>query len=129
MLLHLLHLLLDLSVELVLKAQTLHVVHVAVAVEQVPLQSGPGALYTQNGLFKQTKLDLYKPIKLQVFQKKMLFFSIQQSTLFVNYFQLTKCSCWINFLKCTAGLHVELSIFRSVRVDYILMKVFQQPLY
>lgn len=118
MLLHLLHLLLDLSIELVLKAQTLHVVHVAVAVEQVPLQSGPGALHTQNGLFKQTELDLYKPMKLQVFQKKMLLFSIQQSTLFVRltlqpllyYFQLTKCSCWIN-LTCTAGLHVELSMF------------------
>lgn len=37
MLLHLFHLLLHLSVELVLKAQALHVVHVAVAVEQVPL--------------------------------------------------------------------------------------------
>lgn len=46
-LLHLLHLLLYLSVELVLKAQTLHVVHVAVAVEQVPLQGCPGALHTQ----------------------------------------------------------------------------------
>ena len=43
-LLHLLHLLLHLSVELVLKAQTLHVVHVAVAVEQVPLQGCPGSL-------------------------------------------------------------------------------------
>lgn len=47
MLLHLLHLLLDLSIELVLKAQALHVVHVAVAVEQVPLQGGPGTLRTQ----------------------------------------------------------------------------------
>lgn len=46
-LLHLLHLLLNLSIELVLKAQTLHVVHVAVAVEQVPLQGCPGALHTQ----------------------------------------------------------------------------------
>lgn len=43
-LLHLLHLLLDLGVELVLEAQALHVVHVAVAVEQVPLQGCPGAL-------------------------------------------------------------------------------------
>lgn len=47
-LLHLLHLLLDLSIELVLKAQALHVVHVAVAVEQVPLQGGPGTLHTHN---------------------------------------------------------------------------------
>ena len=45
-LLHLIHLLLDLSIELVLKAQALHVVHVAVAVEQVPLQGCPGALHT-----------------------------------------------------------------------------------
>lgn len=45
-LLHLLHLLLDLSIELVLKAQALHVVHVAVAVEQVPLQGCPRALQT-----------------------------------------------------------------------------------
>jgi len=44
-LLHLLHFLLDLSIELVLKAQALHVVHVAVAVEQVPLQGGSGALH------------------------------------------------------------------------------------
>lgn len=53
-LLHFLHLLLDLSIELVLKAQTLHVVHVTVAVEQVPLQGCPGALHThihtQHGL-------------------------------------------------------------------------------
>lgn len=48
-LLHLLHLLLDLSVELVLEAQALHVVHVAVAVEQVPLQGSPGALQRQQG--------------------------------------------------------------------------------
>ena len=48
-LLHLLHLLFNLSIELVLKAQTLHVVHVAVAVEQVPLQGCPGALYTHTG--------------------------------------------------------------------------------
>lgn len=47
MLLHLLHLLLDLSIELVLKAQALHVVHVAVAVEEVPLQGCPGALRTR----------------------------------------------------------------------------------
>lgn len=47
-LLHLLHLLLNLSIELVLKAKALHVVHVAVAVEQVPLQGGPGALRTQD---------------------------------------------------------------------------------
>lgn len=43
-LLHLLHLLLDLGVQLVLKAQTLHVVHVAVAVEEVPLQGRSGSL-------------------------------------------------------------------------------------
>lgn len=39
-LLHLLHLLLDLGVEFVLEAQALHVVHVTVAVEEVSLQGG-----------------------------------------------------------------------------------------
>ncbi len=43
-LLHLLHLLFNLGVQLVLEAQALHVVHVAVAVEQVPLQSRSGTL-------------------------------------------------------------------------------------
>lgn len=57
-LLHLLHLLLNLSVELVLEAQTLHVVHVAVAVEQVPLQGCPGSLCTQN---RTLTLDPIKP--------------------------------------------------------------------
>lgn len=47
-LLHLFHLLLDLSIELVLKAQALHVVHVAVAVEQVPLQGCSRALHTNS---------------------------------------------------------------------------------
>lgn len=43
-LLHLLHLLLHLGVELVLEAQALHVVHVTVAVEEVPLQGRSGPL-------------------------------------------------------------------------------------
>lgn len=43
-LLHFLHLLLHLCIELVLKAQALHVVHIAVAVEQVPLQGCSGSL-------------------------------------------------------------------------------------
>lgn len=43
-LLHLLHLLLDLGIQLVLEPQALHVVHVAVAVEQVPLQRCPRTL-------------------------------------------------------------------------------------
>ena len=42
--LHLLHLGLDPGVQLVLEAQRLHVVHVTVAVEQVPLQGCPGPL-------------------------------------------------------------------------------------
>lgn len=44
MLLHLLHLLLDGGIQLVLKLEGLHVVHVAVAVEEVALQSSPGLL-------------------------------------------------------------------------------------
>lgn len=48
-LLHLLHLLLHLGVQLVLKAQALHVVHVAVAVEQVPLQGSSGTLEEEGG--------------------------------------------------------------------------------
>lgn len=43
-LLHLLHFLLHLSIEFVLKAQTLHVIHIAIAVEQVPLQGCSGSL-------------------------------------------------------------------------------------
>lgn len=49
-LLHLLHLLLHLSVQLMLKAQTLHVVHVAITVEQVPLQGCPRSLSQEEKL-------------------------------------------------------------------------------
>lgn len=51
-LLHLLHLLLDGGVELGLEAQRLHVVHVAVAVEQIALQRCPGPLLRVAGRFR-----------------------------------------------------------------------------
>lgn len=43
-LLHLFHFLLDLGIEFVLKAQALHMVHVTIAVEEVPLQGCSGSL-------------------------------------------------------------------------------------
>lgn len=50
MLLHLFHLLLDSCVEFVFKLEGLHVVHVAVAVEEIALEGSTGLLLGISGL-------------------------------------------------------------------------------